>query len=63
MITCWDAVQMVLEDTAEEFAPFWKEDPEKKDILREYCVAIGYIAGRAGSTCLRTNMFKTDHIS
>ena len=50
MITCWDAVQMVLEEAAEEFGPMWKEDAEKKAILREYCVAIGYIAGRAGST-------------
>ena len=50
MITCWDAVQMVLEEATEEFDPEWREDAEKKDILREYCVAIGYIAGRAGST-------------
>ena len=50
MITCWDAVQMVLEEATEQFGPMWKEDAEKKDNLREYCVAIGYIAGRAGST-------------
>ena len=50
MITCWDAAQMVLEEATEQFGRMWKEDEEKKDILREYCVAIGYIAERAGST-------------
>ena len=56
MITCWDATQMVVEEASAKFAPEWKEDAEKKDILKDYCILIGHLAERGGSTHYNTEI-------
>ena len=53
MITCWDATQMVVEEASARFAPEWKENPEKKDILKDYCILIGHLANRGKEYVLR----------
>ena len=56
MVTCWDAAKMVLDEATARFSPAYRENPEKKGILQEYCKAIGEIAGRAGSTFYYTSV-------
>lgn len=64
MITCWDATQMVVEGASAEFAPEWKENPEKKDILKDYCVLAGLLAQRGKSTFYDTTVDReTKHIT
>lgn len=64
MITCWDATQMVVEEASARFAPEWKENPEKKDILRDYCILIGHLANRGKSTFYDTEVDEdTKHIT
>ena len=56
MVTCWDATKMVVEEASAKFAPEWKENPEKKDILKDYCTLIGHLAERGGSTHYGTDV-------
>lgn len=39
-VKCFDAVEMVTDEATKRFAPMFREDPEAKDILREYCDAL-----------------------
>lgn len=43
-IKCFDAVEMVLDEASKQFAPLFREDKEKKNILKTYCDVIDTIA-------------------
>lgn len=38
-IKCFDVAEMVIEEATNRFAPIFKEDTERKDILQQYCEA------------------------
>lgn len=37
---CFDVVSMVVDEATSQFAPIWKENEEKKEILEQYCEVI-----------------------
>lgn len=39
-VKCFDVVEMVVEEANKQFAPFWKMNEERYEILRQYCDAI-----------------------
>lgn len=43
-VKCFDVVEMVTDEATAQLAPRYRENPEAKDILREYCQAIDQIA-------------------
>lgn len=44
MIKCYDVVSMILDEATSQFKPLWKQNDEKRYILKEYCEAIDEIA-------------------
>jgi len=42
-VKCFDVISMVTDEAVKRFSPIWKEDEEKKVILRQYCDAIDSI--------------------
>ena len=47
-IRCFDVAEMVIEEATNRFAPIFKEDPERKDILKQYCEAIDELCSQFG---------------
>lgn len=43
-IKCIDAVSMVVDEATTQFAPIWKVNNQKYDILRQYCSVIDSLA-------------------
>jgi hypothetical protein len=43
-ITCFDVVSMVVDEATERFAPLWRVDNERYDVLRQYCEALDQVA-------------------
>ena len=43
-LKCFDIVDMVVEEANNQFAPIWKLDKERYDILKQYCNVIDNIA-------------------
>lgn len=40
IVKCFDVVSMVVEEATKQFAPIWKLNKEKYDILKQYCQVI-----------------------
>lgn len=43
-IKCFDVVDMVIEEASRQFAPLFRENAERKGILKEYCAALDELA-------------------
>lgn len=44
MIKCFDVVEMVTEEASRQFSPLFRENAERKSILKEYCAALDEMA-------------------
>lgn len=44
MIKCFDVMSMVIDEANDRFAPLWKVNNEKYDILKQYCEYIDKLA-------------------
>lgn len=42
-IKCYDVVGMIVDEATRQFSPFWIENSEKRDILKQYCEALDLI--------------------
>ena len=47
-VKCFDAVSMVVDEATAQFAPIWKENKERKQILKQYCDAIDALSNEFG---------------
>lgn len=47
-VKCFDVVAMVVKEANEQFAPLWKLNKEKHDILEQYCEAIDSLSNDFG---------------
>lgn len=43
-IKCFDVVEMVVEEASRQFTPLFRENAERKGVLKEYCAAIDELA-------------------
>lgn len=47
-IRCFDVVSMVTDEATSQFAPLWKANNEKIEILKQYCEVIDLLAEEFG---------------
>lgn len=60
MIKCFDIVSMVTDEASARFAPLFKEDPERKDILREYCEALDVVAEECSADSIEAEVHEIE---
>lgn len=47
-VTCFDVVTMVTDEATKQFSPGFRENQERKEILKQYCEAIDALAKEFG---------------
>lgn len=48
LINCFDTVEMVVEEANKQFAPIWKMNKERYNILKQYCDIIDSLSAEYG---------------
>lgn len=55
-IKCYDAVKSIIDEATRQFSPIFKEDRIKKEMFKEQCNAIDWIAEQFGGVSYEINI-------
>ena len=59
-VKCFDVANMAIEDANERFAPIWKANSDKLDMLKKYCAALDELAQEFDGTSFEVEIDEID---